>query len=75
MPDYHSMKEIQYKINSKKFYLNTNPKLFLEFGILNFEIYSVYPTKLITFPGTIMTLFGVLPSSCLIVLSSAKTIS
>ena len=34
-----------------------------------------YPTKLITLPGTIITLFGVLPSNCLIVLSSAITIS
>ena len=35
----------------------------------------IYPTKLIIFPGTIITLLGVFPSNCLMVLSSFMTIS
>ena len=35
----------------------------------------IYPTKLIIFPGTIITLLGVFPSNCLMVLSSFITIS
>ena len=39
------------------------------------KIIKNYPTKLITFPGTMIILFGVFPSNCFMVRSSAITIS
>ncbi|SNR70780.1 hypothetical protein SAMN04487979_117100 [Flavobacterium sp. ov086] len=45
------------------------PIVKLEFGIWNFNPEAIgigifiYPTRLIIFPGTIITLFGVLPSN------------
>ena len=51
-----------------------NPNYLNENWGFCFVYFGNYPTRLMIFPGMMMTLLGVLPSSCLIVLSSSMTI-